>query len=82
VTSIVHQIQASIISEAELTYVSMKEMQQKGKKDTNIQDRISPPPPQTKPYGWQTPRCKLKKAANKTQGVSMAKHILPLKPRQ
>jgi hypothetical protein len=34
-------------------------------------------PPQTKPYGWQTPIFQLKRAATKTQGFSMTKDNTP-----
>jgi hypothetical protein len=39
-------------------------------------------PPQTKPYGWQTPHFKLKRVVTKTRSFSMQKAILPLKPRR
>jgi hypothetical protein len=60
--------------------MSMKKMQEKSKV-YNIHDKTLTPP-QTKPYGWQTPSLKLKSVASKTQGFSMQNTILPLNPRQ
>jgi hypothetical protein len=47
-TSIVNQIQTSIISEAELILVNMKEMQKKRKRIQNIHGKTQAPP-QTMP---------------------------------
>jgi hypothetical protein len=68
----------------------MKKMQEKSNYPS-IQGK-APTPPQTKPYGWQTPIFQLKRAATKTQGFLMTKdntppeakanHKLPFKPRQ
>jgi hypothetical protein len=41
----------------------------------------APTPPQTKPYGWETPISKLKRVVTKPWGFSMQKSILPLKLR-
>jgi hypothetical protein len=57
----------------------MEKMQEKSK-IYNIHVK-APTPPQTKPYGWQTPSFKLKRVARKAQGFSIQKIILPLNPR-
>jgi hypothetical protein len=58
----------------------MKKVQEKGK-IYNIHIK-TPAPPQTEPYGRQTPSLKLKMVARKAQGFSMQKTILPLNPRR
>jgi hypothetical protein len=80
VISIIEQIQASITGEARWLKWVWRKCKRKARY-TNIQDK-STTPPQTKPLVWQTPGSKLKRAAIKTHGFSMAKIILPLKPRQ
>jgi hypothetical protein len=53
----------------------MTEMQEKSK--IYKKHAKAPTPPQTKPYGWQTPIFQLKRAATKTQGFSMTKDNTP-----
>jgi hypothetical protein len=75
VISLIKQIQASITCEIKW----LRWVWRKCKRKTNYISihYKAPTPPQTKPYGWQTPISQLKKAAIKTQGFSMTKDNIP-----
>jgi hypothetical protein len=58
----------------------MKKMQEKSK-IYNIQDKV-PTPPQTNPYGWQTPISNSRRQQPKLKVSQRQKTILPLKTRR